>query len=152
MFLSLLPLLLSFSFLYFFLFFAYLHLFWSTSSGIFYFLHNKSQFRPLLAWIIRGRQTHLLEKKYIRQYVTLWLVDFPRQNGQYSIFCSSKSVLLGERSLLRDAFPGSYLRHDSFTLTKEFRFQLFLQQHYDIQKHIGTIITIFLYLEQSVYD
>ena len=48
-FLSLLPLLLSFSFYIFFLFFAYLHLFWSTSSGIFYFLHNKSQFRPLLA-------------------------------------------------------------------------------------------------------
>ena len=115
--------------LYFFLFFAYLHLFWSTSSGIFYFLHNKSQFRPLSAWIIRGRQTHLLEKKYIRQYVTLWLVDFPRQNGQYTIFCSSKSVLLGERSLLRDAFPGSYLRHDSFTLTREFRYQLFLQKY-----------------------
>ena len=81
--------------------------------------------------------------------MTLWLVDFPRQNGQYTIFCSSKSVLLGERSLLRDAFPGSYLRHDSFTLTKVFRFQLFLQQPYNIQKQLQSL-QFCSYLKQSV--
>ena len=69
----------SLSFLYFFSFLHIFTCFEALPPEFFIFLHNKSQFRPLLAWIIHGRQTHLLEKKYIRQYVTLWLVDFPRQ-------------------------------------------------------------------------